>query len=110
MMITRFSEPIKNVQWTRDYEHVLFTNSNNIKMIEIDSRDHRNMSDIVQLNVQNPFAINNFADSKIYFTDRSADGQTILNAVDFPEKSSILRALMPRRTPSKEASEGLLKK
>jgi len=110
MMITRFSEPIKNVQWTRDYEHVLFTNSNNIKMIEIDSRDHRNMSDIVQLNVQNPFAINNFADSKIYFTDRSADGQTILNAVDFPEKSSILCALMPRRTPSKEASEGLLKK
>lgn len=108
MMITRLSEPIKNVQWTRDYEHVVFTDGNNIKVIEIDSRDHRNMSDLTRLNNADSFAINSFTDNKIYFTDKNENGKNILNAIDFPEKSNFLRALMPKRALNEETSEGLL--
>ncbi|MEK7181852.1 MAG: hypothetical protein AAB708_01865, partial [Patescibacteria group bacterium] len=45
--IARFSTPIKNVQWTKDYEHVLFSLNGNVKIIELDNRDRRNLLDLI---------------------------------------------------------------
>lgn len=89
MQVTFLSDPIENVQWTRDYEHVLFTNNNRIKMIEIDKRDNRNMVDILTLNSNSALLINNFVDNKLYYTEKNDDGQNSLHAIYFPEKDNL---------------------
>lgn len=102
--ITRFSDPIKNVQWTRDYEHVLFTNGNKVKMIEIDNRDHRNMMDVLSLENDDSVLINNFVDGKIYFTEKNSDGQNELHSIYFPEKTTLLEGLFPGNSQPAEAA------
>lgn len=47
-LITRFSTPIKNVQWLDNYENILFSSGNKIKSAEIDVRNHVNIVDIVK--------------------------------------------------------------
>lgn len=47
--VARFSEPMKQVQWSNDYEHILFALGKTIKMIELDHRDHRNIADLLLL-------------------------------------------------------------
>lgn len=49
-LITRFSEPIKNVQWMDNYENVIFSVGNTIKSAEVDTRDRINIIDINTLN------------------------------------------------------------
>jgi len=98
MPITRLLDPIQNVQWTRDYEHVLFTNDNKIKMIEIDNRDHRNMFDILSLNDNSSLLVNNFTDNKLYYTEKNDDGQNALHAIYFPERTTLLQGLFPGST------------
>lgn len=88
--ITRFAGEIKNVQWTRDYEHALFTIDKKIKMIEIDPRDKRNMSNILSLTDDSSILVSNFADGKLYFTEKDAEGQTNLHSIFFPEKATFL--------------------
>ncbi len=51
IQIARFSTPIKNVQWAKDYEHVIFSLDKSIKMVELDSRDRRALADLMTLNV-----------------------------------------------------------
>jgi len=50
--IARFLKNINNVEWFRDYEHIIFTVDNKIMMAEIDRRSHRNIYDI--FNTGNP--------------------------------------------------------
>lgn len=104
MSITRFSDPIGNVQWTRDYEHVLFTNNNKIKMIEIDNRDHRNMMDVLSLNDNSSILVNNFTDSKLYYTEKNDQGQNQLHAIYFPERTTFLQGLFPAATSTTVAN------
>lgn len=47
--IARFSVPVRNAQWTGDYEHVLFALGGDLKIIELDNRDRRNLADMVSL-------------------------------------------------------------
>lgn len=49
IQIARFSDRIANVEWTEDYEHVLFSQGANVKMIELDNRDRRAISNILML-------------------------------------------------------------
>lgn len=49
VQVGRFSTPLRNVQWAEDYEHVLFSLGNNVKMIELDNRDRRGISDLLTL-------------------------------------------------------------
>ncbi|HPN55092.1 MAG TPA: PEGA domain-containing protein [Candidatus Moranbacteria bacterium] len=95
MSITRLSNPIKNVQWTRDYEHVLFINENKVKIIEIDNRDHRNMMDVLTLNNDKPLFIDNFRDGKLYFTDKNEQEQNNLYSIEFPKQNSLLQGFVP---------------
>ena len=94
MPITRLLNPIQNVQWTRDYEHILFSNDNKIKMIEIDNRDHRNMMDVLTLN-ETGVIVDNFTDGKLYFTDKNEQGQNVLHSIYFPKQTTLLQNLFP---------------
>ena len=89
-LITRFAGEIKNVQWTRDYEHALFTIDKKIKMIEVDPRDHRNMDDVLSLADDSSILVSNFSDGKLYFTEKDAGGQTNLHSIYFPERATFL--------------------
>lgn len=101
--ITKFSDKIQNVQWTRDYEHVLFTNNNKVKMIELDNRDQRNMMDVLSLNDNTSLLVNNFTDSKLYYTEKNDQGQNSLHAIYFPERTSFFETLFPSTETTVEA-------
>ncbi|MDO9231792.1 MAG: hypothetical protein Q7U36_04950 [bacterium] len=85
--ITRYSEPIKNVQWFKDYEHVIFNSGKWIKIIEIDPRDHANCMDLINTETLNPFVIYNSALEKMYFID-TKDAIANLFSITFPEKTT----------------------
>lgn len=87
--ITRYSQPVKNVQWLNDYEHIIFTVGKSVKVIELDPRDHRNCMDIIELKDNDPFVIYDGYLEKLFFTDQK-DSSTALYSIDFPEKTSIL--------------------
>lgn len=89
--ITRYSDPISNIQWSRDYEHVIFSVGKQVKFIETDQRDHRNLMDLFKLNSDHVQITNNNSDGLIYFTDTNSNGKTTLNTIEFPEKTSILQ-------------------
>jgi hypothetical protein len=88
--ITRLAQPIKDVQWSRDYEHVLFTVDNKLKLTELDQRDHRNTMDMINLNSNNAKVVNNNSDGLIYFTDMD-NGNMTLRTIEFPEKTTLLQ-------------------
>jgi hypothetical protein len=87
--ITRYSEIIKNVQWFKDYEHIIFSTGRWTKIIELDGRDHRNSADLINVNLDNPFIrYNNFLE-KLYFTYPEGD-KTVLESINFPEPTPFL--------------------
>lgn len=52
ILITRFSEPIKNIQWMDNYENIIFSVGSSIKSVEIDLRDHVNVVNVINLEEQ----------------------------------------------------------
>ncbi len=65
--ITRFSQKINNVQWYKDYEHIIFNAGKQIKIIELDQRDYRNMQDLFTCsNASAKITFNSFED-RLYF-------------------------------------------
>lgn len=95
LFVTKFSDTISNIQWTSDYEHVLFTNNKKIKLIELDNRDNRNMSDVLTLNDSTALLVNNFSDGKLYYTEKNDQGQNSLHAIYFPERTTFLQNFFP---------------
>jgi hypothetical protein len=87
--ITRYSESLKNVQWYKDYEHIIFSVGKYTKIIELDGRDHRNCLDLISTNLDSPFVIHSNGLEKLFFTDQK-DGTTTLNSIIFPEPTPIL--------------------
>jgi hypothetical protein len=53
--ITRSSEPIKNVQWMDNYENILLSTNNTVRVFEADPRNKTNISDLIstQETIQN---------------------------------------------------------
>ena len=96
MPITRFSDEIKNVQWTRDYEHAVFTYNRTVKCIELDNRDKRNMMDVLSLNDATSILVANFTDGKLYYTEKNDQGQNTMHAIYFPEQVTFLNRLQGR--------------
>ncbi len=96
--ITRYSDAISNVQWSRDYEHVIFSTGKLVKFIETDQRDHRNLMDLFKLNSDSKQITNNSSDGLIYFIDTNSDGTTALNTIEFPEKTTLLQGFFPGST------------
>jgi len=88
--IIRYSEPIKNIQWFKDYEHIIFSDNKQLRMVEIDTRDRSNYVDITE--TQTPsFLIYNNAEEKLFFTDNIPNEKTNgIFSIIFLEPSNIL--------------------
>lgn len=71
IQVARFSTAVKNVQWTEDYEHILFTLNGSAKIIELDSRDRRNMAEIVAFSAPISQALSRFGENRIYFVSET---------------------------------------
>jgi hypothetical protein len=86
VQIARFSHPVFQPKWSRDYEHVLFSIGGEIRMAELDRRDRRNIvtvdsqddRDIIQL-------LPDFGEGRIYTLSETGDGDAILSFIEFPE-------------------------
>lgn len=87
--VTRYSEPIGNVQWFKDYEHVVFNTGKWVKIIELDDRDHRNCLDIISTEITDPSIRFNNELEYLYFTDK-VRGASMLRSIVFPEPTPIL--------------------
>lgn len=64
--VARFSSPIRNVQWAEDYEHVIFSLGKSIKMIELDNRDRRDLSDLLTLDTPPLQILSRFGADTLY--------------------------------------------
>lgn len=87
--ITRYSEILRNVQWLKDYEHIIFSTGKFIKVIELDGRDRRNCLDILNTALEAPFVRYNNSLERMYFTDREND-KVIIKSIEFPEPTPLL--------------------
>lgn len=85
--VTRFSEKIDNVQWSKDYEHVIFSAGGKIKFIEIDHRDQKNLTDITSLSISQTKIVNDSSSDTLFFID-ATDNVPYLNSIDFLEVST----------------------
>lgn len=66
IQIVRFSTAIKNIQWSEDYEHVIFSLGKSIKMVELDHRDRRSLSDLMTLDVLPVQILSRFGNNTLY--------------------------------------------
>lgn len=82
--ITRYSERLQNIQWYKDYEHIIFSVGKYTKLIELDPRDHRNCLDLINTTLETPAINHNHGLEKLFFTDLE-NGVPILNSIVFPE-------------------------
>jgi hypothetical protein len=88
--VIRFSSPIDNVFWYRDYENVFFSNQGKIKMIGLDPRDRR-VSMEVYNNSLTEFPAAYDSGNGRYFFVREVEGRKILDYIDIPEKTGFFQ-------------------
>jgi len=86
--ITRYSEKISNIQWFKDYEHIIFSVGNYVKIIELDARDHRNCMDILKTKTDAPILTYNNSLENLFFIDSTDDASKALASIIFPEQTS----------------------
>ena len=86
--ITRYAEKIDNIQWFKDYEHVIFSAGPFVKIIELDNRDYRVCNDLLTTENANSQIVYNHYLEKMFFSDQSEKGN--LFSIDIPEKTSFL--------------------
>ncbi len=82
IQIARFSIPISFIQWSKDYEHVLFIYDNTIKTVELDHRDRRDMQTIQTLSRPPAQLLADFPGDQLFLIERK-DGPT-LSTIPFP--------------------------
>lgn len=85
--IIRFSTPIKNVFWYRDYEHVFFSAQNVVKLVELDPRDHRALTDLFRYNSDSFLSSYDSANGIYYFLDEM-NGTKKLFLLNIPEQTN----------------------
>jgi hypothetical protein len=90
--ITRYSDTLKNVQWFKDYEHVIFSTGPYVKIIELDARDHRLSMDLLKTDYASPFVIYDGALENLFFAD-SKDHSSDLYSIVFPDQTGFLGIL-----------------
>ncbi len=81
IQIARFSTPLKNVQWAEDYEHIIFSLGKNIKMIELDNRDRRNLSDLIVLDTPPLQILSRFGTDRLYMVPEAASDTEQLSVI-----------------------------
>lgn len=92
--ITRYADQLKNIQWFKDYEHVIFSTGPYVKIIELDGRDHRNCMDLLKTATDSPVITYNNYLERLFFTD-TKDNSSDLNYIIFPEPVGFLGIFPP---------------
>lgn len=75
--IVRFSQPIKNVSWFKDYEHIIFSSGNQIKIVELDNRSIKNINDLVGLNLDEFKATYNQREDNLFFINKKEENKKL---------------------------------
>lgn len=85
VQVARFSEPISHVQWTENYEHILFSRGNIVKFIELDGRDRRIIADIHHFTTPPTQILPRFVGNEFFII---TPGQAIHSLI-FPEPQTL---------------------
>lgn len=88
-LITRSSKKISNVHFSKDYEHVIFSSVNEIKIIEMDTRGRSNPQTIISLNVAETKIISDHRNDVLFFIDKNTSKVNSLFQINFPEESPL---------------------
>jgi hypothetical protein len=84
--IVRFSSPVKNVFWYRDYEHIFFSNNGKVKLIELDARDRRICSDVLEYKSDDFSSSYDSLNGVFYFLDGPAGDQKNIFFLEIPKQ------------------------
>lgn len=85
LQIARFSEPIANTVWSEDYEHILFTRGNTLKVIELDGRSGRSINDIKSFAATPSQVFPLFSENRLYIVVPD----TNIDSIIFPEPQGL---------------------
>ncbi len=85
MQVARFSDPIANIAWSEDYEHILFTHGTTLKIMELDGRSGRISNDIKSFTKMPIQIVPVFAENQLYIVVPGEDIQSIV----FPEPQGL---------------------
>ncbi|MFZ1627135.1 MAG: PEGA domain-containing protein [Candidatus Moraniibacteriota bacterium] len=83
--IARFSDRVANIAWSEDYEHILFTRGSTLKVIELDGRSGRAISDIKSFATAPSQILPFFAENQLFIVVPGEDIQSIV----FPEPQGL---------------------
>jgi hypothetical protein len=86
--ITRYSQKINNVQWSKDYEHIIFSVGNYLKVAELDHRDRHIIMDVLTNLDEDSNAVADFSNNQIYISGK-ADDPKILYYIKFPDSTGL---------------------
>lgn len=91
LQIARFSTPLSSVQWTEDYEHILFSIDKELKIAELDHRDRRQIETLVTIPTENTLLqiLSSFPENRIYFLTKNESGAASFSFITFPEETGI---------------------
>lgn len=85
LQIARFSDAVSNVGWTEDYEHVLFTRGNALKLIELDGRSGRAISDLKGFPEAPSQVLTFFPENRLFIVAPNTD----ISSFVFPEPQGL---------------------
>lgn len=85
VQVARFSEPIANVLWTENYEHIIFSVGSTVKFIELDGRDQRFIGNLQTLLAPPTQIIPIFSQNRLYFIVPGYD----ITSIVFPEPQGL---------------------
>ncbi|HIP49966.1 MAG TPA: hypothetical protein EYG99_00780 [Candidatus Pacebacteria bacterium] len=87
--IIRFSQKLDNVHFAKNYEHVIYTIGNDIKITELDYRGSRITDTIISLNEKETTVINKHKMNRLFFIDSTDNSKRQLQSIVFPEKETL---------------------
>jgi hypothetical protein len=91
--ITRFSQEISNVHFDKNYEHIIFSVDNEIKIIELDTRWKNDIQTVLTLNTNQTKLISDHRNDLLFFidevTNENDEKETKLFSIEFPEKEGL---------------------
>ena len=85
LQIARFSDRIANTVWSEDYEHILFTRGNTLKVIELDGRSGRSINDIKSFTAAPSQVFPLFSENRLYIIVPDTD----IDSIVFPEPQGL---------------------
>jgi hypothetical protein len=86
--IIRFSQELKNVHFAKDYEHIIYTTGDELKITELDYRGSRHTDTITTL-PKNTTVIDKHKMNKLFFIDTKDEITRGLMSIEFPEKETL---------------------